>query len=166
MTNEMKIRPCEQSDLEAVSKLLTETWHATYDNIYGPDRVADITSRWHSVAALEANLALPNGTFLVAVRDGRILGTAFARFEADAKLIRCDRIYVHPDAQGSGMGYALLGETILRAGPADRICLEVEPDNHGAIKFYERAGFRTAGRGTNCGGQGDGIEHLIMERTL
>ncbi|MGI9386392.1 MAG: GNAT family N-acetyltransferase, partial [Methyloligellaceae bacterium] len=154
MANGIDIRLCGKDDLEAVSKLLRETWHATYDDIYGPKRVADITSRWHSVEALERNLALPDGVFLVAERDGRIVGTGFARFEAENKLIRCDRIYVHPDAQGTGIGYGLLGEMIARTGPADRICLEVEPGNKRAIAFYERAGFRVIGQGTDCGGKG------------
>jgi len=166
MANGIEIRLCERADLVAVSRLLTETWHATYDEIYGPERVADITDRWHSVAALESNLTHPDGIFLVGERDGRTLGTAFARFEADERLIRCDRIYVHPDAQGSGIGYALLGELITRAGPADRIDLEVDPGNQRAITFYERAGFRTVGNGSDCGGQGEGIPHLIMERKL
>ncbi len=164
--SEIEIRVCAAADLKAVSALLTETWHATYDSIYGIERVTDITSRWHSVAALAANLERDGSVFLVGVRNAQILGTAYARYEPDAALIRCDRIYVHPDVQGTGVGYALLGELIVRSGPADRICLEVEPSNARAIAFYERAGFKIMGQGADCGGQNDGIEHLIMEREL
>ena len=166
MANGLHIRLCEPEDLETVSELLTETWHATYDDIYGRDRVTDITSRWHNVETLKKNLSQPEGIFLIGERNGRILGTAYARYGADERMIRCDRIYVHPEGQGTGIGYALLGETITRSGPADTIRLEVEPDNARAIAFYERAGFRVVDRGTDCGGQGEGIEHLIMEREL
>lgn len=165
--NGIDIRPCEARDLEAVSVLLKDTWHATYDPIYGVERVAEITKRWHNVETLKGNLNNGDGVFLVAERDGLMLGTAFARRDSEQAVIRCDRIYVHPDAQGSGVGYGLLGELIVRAGPAERICLEVDPSNSRAIAFYERAGFKDTGQlGTDCGGTGDNIEHIIMERAL
>lgn len=164
--NGINIRLCEPRDLEAVSLLLKDTWHATYDDIFGVDRVADMTGRWHNTDVLRTNLETEDAVFIVAERDGILLGTAFARTDAATSMIKCDRIYVHPDAQSIGVGYALLGELIVRAGPADRICLEVEPSNKPAIAFYERAGFKVVGKGTDCGGKGDGIEHVIMEREL
>ena len=44
--------------------------------------------------------------------------------------------------------------------------LEVEPGNQGAIAFYEARGFRPAGRAGDCGGSGDGIAALMMERPV
>ena len=164
--NGISIRSCEVGDLEAVSALLGETWHATYDNIYGAERVSALTKSWHSIGTLTENLGQVDATFLVAEREVRILGTAFARLDVETAKLMCDRIYVHPDAQGTGVGYALLGELIVRSGPAERICLEVESMNTRAIAFYERAGFKVTGQGTDCGGMGDNIDHLIMERTL
>lgn len=164
--SQIDVRLCEAADLKAVSRLLGETWHATYDAIYGVDRVSDITRRWHSVEVLTSNLEAANGIFLVAERGDELVGTAFARIAEEVAMLMCDRIYVHPDAQGLGVGYALLGGLIVRAGSAEKVCLEVEPENAQAIAFYERAGFKVVGRGTDCGGQNDNIEHLIMERTL
>ena len=37
--------------------LLVTTWTHTYDDIYGEDRVNDITARWHSVQALANGLS-------------------------------------------------------------------------------------------------------------
>ena len=49
------IRAVTVADLPAVRTALVETWHATYDGIYGPDKVYDITTRWHSLVATSVN---------------------------------------------------------------------------------------------------------------
>ena len=46
------IRDALAADLPAVRSLLVETWHDTYDGIYGWQRVAEITNAWHSLDAL------------------------------------------------------------------------------------------------------------------
>jgi [ribosomal protein S18]-alanine N-acetyltransferase len=56
------------------------------------------------------------------------------------------RIYalaVAPVARGKMIGAQLLGETIqmLREHGAQRIFLEVRPDNHAAVRLYEKVGF-------------------------
>ena len=48
----MFVRTASERDLQAVRDLLVETWHATYDHIYGVERVAAITDDWHSIASL------------------------------------------------------------------------------------------------------------------
>ena len=50
----MFVRTASERDLETIKALLVETWHATYDAIYGVERVNEITTEWHSVAALKA----------------------------------------------------------------------------------------------------------------
>ncbi len=61
------IRPVATVDLAELSALLVETWHATYDALYGAARVTEITGRWHSVEALAAGLQRPKSIDLVAV---------------------------------------------------------------------------------------------------
>ena len=46
------VRTAGRNDLEAISELLGVTWHATYDAIYGVERVREITASWHSVQEL------------------------------------------------------------------------------------------------------------------
>ena len=40
----MFVRTASERDLAAVRALLVETWHATYDAIYGGKRVTEITN--------------------------------------------------------------------------------------------------------------------------
>ncbi len=68
---DLVIRDAEAADLPAVRALLVETWHATYDGIYGWQRVAEITNAWHSLENLGAQLGRENGAFLVALVGAR-----------------------------------------------------------------------------------------------
>ncbi|MEZ5926328.1 MAG: GNAT family N-acetyltransferase [Hyphomicrobiaceae bacterium] len=161
----VEIRIARREDLAAVSALLGQTWHATYDGIYGPDRVAEITRRWHSVESLAKGIDRSGARFLVAVEDGRIVGT-LSLGAGDAGRLKLDRLYVLPDVQRRGIGGRLLDAGLAAVPTAEAIDLEVEPANAQAIRFYERQGFVVTGETSDCSGSGDRIPALIMSRTL
>ena len=159
------IRACIEADLPAVRTLLRATWHATYDAIYGPEKVQEISDRWHGLAALRRGLAIPRSAFLVAEDDRRIVATSLAFTGPDGQCIRLSRLYVHPSSQRRGFGRALLAASIEGFPAARSIELEVEPENLQAITFYRSVGFSVTGEGDDCGGQA-GYPHLIMSKTL
>jgi ribosomal protein S18 acetylase RimI-like enzyme len=162
----MFIRTAGASDLPAIRALLTETWHATYDGIYGADKVTAISDDWHSIASLEARLDKPDAEFVVADDGAEIAGMAFASAVDDGKTVQLSQLYVRPGRQGQGIGGLLLDEIIDSFPDAERVRLEVEPANARAITFYRMQGFVEIGRTNNCGGDLSGIAALIMERAL
>ncbi|RUW65366.1 GNAT family N-acetyltransferase, partial [Mesorhizobium sp. M4B.F.Ca.ET.089.01.1.1] len=83
----MFVRTASERDLVAIRALLVETWHATYDAIYGVERVTAITDDWHSIASLKARLTRPNSEFLVADDGKRLGGMAFAAATTDPKIV-------------------------------------------------------------------------------
>jgi ribosomal protein S18 acetylase RimI-like enzyme len=158
------IRTASVRDLPAVSALLGVTWHATYDRLYGAEKVAAITGEWHSVAALQRRLDLPNSEFLLADDGKSLLGMAFA--SASGRLVTLHQLYVLPARQGRGVGAQLLDEVLECFFDAERITLEVDPGNLGAIDFYKQQGFFETGRTENCGTGQSGIPALIFDRQL
>ncbi|MDF2388917.1 GNAT family N-acetyltransferase, partial [Nostoc ellipsosporum NOK] len=108
----MFVRTAGDRDLAAIRALLVETWHATYDAIYGVERVTAITDEWHSTASLKARLTRPNSEFLVADDGKRIGGVAFAEGIESGRTIALKQLYVLPDLQGRGIGGMLLNEVI------------------------------------------------------
>lgn len=161
---EYTIRDANADDLPTIRDMLITTWHHSYDNIYGEDRVNDIIARWHSVQTLANGLHAADGRFLVAEIEERIIATAYAGKVSDAEVKL--RLYVHPDCQRAGLGRALLTQITAAFPAAGKITLEVEPQNRDAISFYERQGFVVSGNGDDCGDQGDDIPHLIMIKAL
>ena len=158
----LTIRRVTPQDLDAVRRVLVETWHATYDAVLGAERVAEITGSWHSLGNLAAQVDRPGEVFLLAQTDGAVVATASVVPASDG--VRLGRLYVLPTFQGQGIGRALMDEALRLAGDPDPVTLEVEPTNAPAIRFYEAAGFRIVDRSGACGAPGSGVEALVMER--
>ncbi len=161
----MWIRSVADKDLAAIRTLLQLTWHATYDGIYGADKVEAISDSWHSVEALRLHLGKPYSEFVVADDGKRILGVAFASLVKE-DVSQLHQLYVHPDAQGQGTGTALLMEMESAFPSAAKIRLEVERANTRAIDFYSRRGYQKVGHTSNCGAPQSGITALILEKAL
>jgi ribosomal protein S18 acetylase RimI-like enzyme len=162
--NGLIIRDAEAADLLAVRGLLVETWHATYDGIYGWRRVAEITNAWHSLETLAAQLGRENGVFLVALAGEAIIGTSSARLERD-RAAMLTRLYVLPAHQGVGVGRTLLQVTLACFPQAPVARLEVESQNEPAIAFYERMGFCLQ-RQARFDGREDTPNTLLMAKRL
>lgn len=162
----LNIRTATAADLPAVQRVLVETWHATYDSIFGVETVNAITGRWHTPEVLAAQLASEGAAFLVAVQGKAVIGTAYAR-PSGGNVVLLERLYILPTAQGQGVGRALYGAVLAHFPHAGAIRLEVEPRNARAIAFYKSLGFLDTGQGNACGGDSHAaIAHLAMERAL
>ncbi|MER8381841.1 GNAT family N-acetyltransferase [Mesorhizobium sp. M1399] len=161
----MFVRTAGERDLAAVRALLIETWHATYDAIYGAARVTEITDEWHSIAALKARLTRPNSEFLVADDGKSIGGMAFAAATTDARIVMLNQLYVHPAWQRQGIGQALLDEIEASFPEARTLRVEVEEANAPAIAFYRSRGFLPASDTADCGGA-TGLPALVLEKAI
>lgn len=159
----MFVRTAGERDLEAIKALLAETWHVTYDAIYGPQRVNEITAEWHSMAALRARLTRPNSEFLVADDGESIAGVAFAAAVDDGKLVWLRQLYVRPEKQRNGIGTMLLEEVEQCFPEAGAIRLEVEKENVAAVGFYRARGFAPIDTPQPVQ---DGVSILVMEKPL
>lgn len=159
----MFIRTASERDLAPIRDLLVETWHATYDGLYGAERVTEITDRWHSIAALKARLVKPRSEFLVADDGKEIGGMAFATADADGRTVELRSLYVLPRHQGRGVGGLLLEEMIDSFPEASLIRAEVEPENGRAVAFYKACGFVEKGMAPGSDGS-DAV--MVMERPI
>ena len=86
--------------------------------------------------------------FLVAERDGRLVGFHWTKVHPEG----FGEVYVigvHPTAQGSGIGRALLAEGLRHLSGTPEVVLYVEAANTGAVRLYESYGFTHAARDTD-----------------
>jgi ribosomal protein S18 acetylase RimI-like enzyme len=162
----MFVRTAGERDLKAVRDLLVETWHATYDDIYGVEKVTQITDDWHSLAALSARLEKPRSEFVLADDGKAIAGMAFATVGDDGKTVMLHQLYVRPAMQGRGVGGLLLDEIENAFPEGETVRLEVEEKNARAVAFYIGQGFSQVGRTENCGKDQSGIPALVFERPI
>lgn len=89
--------------------------------------------------------------WLVAERDGRVLGYAYANYFRPRMAYRfCleDSIYLAPEAQGQGLGSLLLAELIARCealGARQMVAVIGDSANAASIGVHQRAGFEPMG---------------------
>ena len=128
------IRPIVAGDYAAVRQL----WDA-----------AGLSARPHGRDAqpefLRQLAAFPT-SYLLAECDGHVVGVICGTH--DLRRGWLNRIAVHPDSQGQGIGTRLLAEAtryFQRAG-ARRITLNTQEENESAKRLYRRFGFHSLGR--------------------
>lgn len=161
------VRTASERDLEKVRALLVETWHATYDTFYGVDKVNELTGRWHSLPALKARLERKDAEFLVA-DDGRNIGGMGYAAMSDKlkKTVLLHQLYVLPKLQRQGIGRDIFAELETCFPDAERMRVEVEPQNLHALAFYHAHGFSEVDRTSDCGDDQSGLPALILEKPL
>lgn len=162
------VRSASDRDLEAIASLLAEVWRATYTPIHGEDKTEELIAEWHSPEAIRANMARPDGEYLVADDGEHLGGMAFATpsGRGDIKSVKLHQLYVLPSCQRQGVGRDLFAEIETCFPDAKRLILQVDEKNAQAITFYEGVGMTEAGRTANCGRDGSGIPAIIMEKPL
>lgn len=156
------IRPAAAGDLEAVV--------AAY-NAGISERIATLETRLRTPADVTGWLT-DGRPFLVAERDGRVLGWARAGFYSD----RCvyegvgeHAVYVHPDGRGQGLGRRLLTALCEEAERRGfyKLTSRIFTDNGPSRAAHLAAGFREVGVQQRHG-RLDGVwkDCVLVERLL
>lgn len=139
----MTIRPVRLDDATAIAAIYAPYVHDTVITfeLDAPDE-AEMRARIERVTATHP--------WLVAERDGRVLGYAYGspyRARAAYRWVAEVGIYMAMDARGQGLGgrlYTTLLEMLEAAGYVAAIGVMTEP-NVGSTVLHERLGFRNAG---------------------
>ena len=105
----------------------------------------------------------------VAVADGEIIGwcDVFPHWAYALKHVGTLGMGVRADHRGQGLGRALLVKTLAHAlkNGIYRVTLEAREDNLGAIRLYERLGFKHEAR-TLCALRFDGVFYAGVQMAL
>ena len=125
----MIVRAATEGDIAAAAAVAAASYAAAFEEILGPGILAGYDQGFFA-ARFAASLA----QLLVAELDGVVVGFSLV---TDAHL---DMLFIAPDAQGRGVGQALLAEAEARGA----VSLETFRDNHRARRFYEHFGWRLA----------------------
>ncbi|MFN5047158.1 N-acetyltransferase family protein [Roseateles sp.] len=111
--------------------------------------------------------------WLVAVRGEQVLGYAYANYFRPRLAYRfCveDSIYLHPEAQGQGVGRLLLAELISRceaAGARQMLAVIGDAENKGSIGVHTALGFEHTGVLKSAGWKFDRwLDVVLMQRQL
>jgi ribosomal protein S18 acetylase RimI-like enzyme len=146
----MEIRPATPDDAAAIAAVGRETWHDTYDGIMGREAVEERVAEWYDPGTVRGYFADEAFRAYVAETADGVVGYAYSRRGQDVNaddpgtgVWHLPAVYVHPDAQGDGIGAALVGRVEADARDADAgvVRLVVLAANEAARGFYEARGY-------------------------
>lgn len=132
------IRPATPADLDPIVRVFRACWTRSYAAFAAPEDLARLDEA-ASVELWRGALGRP-GTTLVALQDGEVAG--LTRFDQRDDVVQVHSLYVHPDAQGGGLGGRLLDAAL---GDAPRGQLWVFSANRQGRGFYAKHGWRPDG---------------------
>jgi phosphinothricin acetyltransferase len=161
------IRPSTADDLPVITAIYSHNvLHGTGTFELDPPDLAEMSRRRDDVLSK----GLP---WLVAQRGGQVLGYAYANHFRPRLAYRfCleDSIYLHPDAQGQGVGRLLLTELVTRceaAGARQMLAVIGDSANAGSIGVHKSLGFEHTGVLKASGWKFDRwLDVVLMQRAL
>jgi phosphinothricin acetyltransferase len=161
------IRPSRNADVEAIAAIYSHhVLHGTGTFETEPPTVADMAARRTDVLSKD----LP---YLVAERDGEILGFAYCNWFKPRPAYRYsaeDSIYLADSARGQGIGaklLAALSEAAEATGVRKLIAVIGDSGNAGSIGVHRAQGFTHVGVLKDCGWKfGKWLDVVLMEKAL
>lgn len=161
------IRASRADDLPAIAAIYAHAvLHGTGTFELEPPDEAEMGRRRDAVRA--------NGLpWLVAERDGQVLGYAYANHFRPRRAYRfCleDSIYLHPEARGQGVGRLLLAELIAQCearGARQMLAVIGDAENTGSVGVHRACGFEHTGVLKASGWKfGRWLDVVLMQRRL
>jgi len=166
-TSPFTIEAAGADDIGVIQALADAIWRRHYPGIISNAQIDYMLARGYSREALSHFLSEADAGLALAKRDGVAAGFV-AWHPKDRATMKLEKLYVMPESHGRGIGRALIEHVIAcaRAGRFARVALNVNRENAGAIRAYERCGFAIRERGDFPIGNGFVMEDFIMVREI
>jgi L-amino acid N-acyltransferase YncA len=161
------IRPATSADSEALAAIYG------HHVLHGFGTFEEVPPSPTEMDERRRNVVVHGLPYLVAEDAGRVLGYAYAapfRARAAYRYTVEDSIYIAPDAQGQGIGRALLSavlEHCERLGLRQVLAVIGDSENAGSVGLHRALGFEPAGVGKSVGfKQGRWVDIVWMQKLL
>ena len=139
----VEIAPLADHDVDALCELASIIWRQHYPPIIGAAQTEYMLAQRYAPSMIRAELAAGNAWWDVLCIEQEMVAFACS-FPADAKHeMKLDKLYVHQDFHGRGVGSRLIAtaEGAARGQGCSALVLNVNKHNGQAIRAYERNGF-------------------------
>jgi ribosomal protein S18 acetylase RimI-like enzyme len=142
-------------DAAALAEFMSRNFLATYGHCSTPENIAATIAKHYGVEAQRRQLADRARLNLVMERDGLLAGHAQLHFGHDTPApvrplpsTEIARFYIDTAFHGRGLAQEMMAEVrrLASARGARSLWLSVWQEQPQAIRFYEKEGFRIAGR--------------------
>lgn len=149
----ISFKKCNTDDLELLTALSKSTFIAAFEAVNNPDDFqAYVASAFH-VDTIADELSNQHSSFYFIFKDNTLTGylklneKGAQNEQFDSPSVELERFYISSQFQGEKIGQKALSR-ILEMTKVEQVAflwLGVWEENHGAIRFYERLGFKKFG---------------------
>lgn len=164
----LNIVEATEAHFSVISGIAHRTWPHTFGAILPPAQIAYMLEWMYSHESLREQVEAKGHRFVLAAQDGTFWGYAsYEHGHGGQPKTKLHKIYVLPDAQGRGVGQALMQYVMQRARTAGdtSLLLNVNRENK-AVQFYERVGFVVVSTEDIDIGGGYWMNDFVMEKQL
>jgi len=162
-----QIRTATVEDIPVLQQLRDEIWRPTYKDLMSPEQMEYMLEMMYSATALSSQMTEKQHEFLLLYDDQRPIGFASYSTTEEAGVYKLQKIYLHGDYQGKGIGRLLLDDVIAKVKAANATILEldVKRDNKARF-FYEKQGFSIVKEKDTNIGNGYWMRDYVMRKPL
>jgi len=150
------------SEIVQIVDLAREIWIPSFKSYFTEDQLWALFNGMYNTDLLHNTLSNPNYHYYF-IYNSKDQITGYVALDFSDKSLKIDKIYVHPKLQGTGIGSRILSY-LLEEYRDKRIWLRVNRGNSGAVKLYEKQGFRVIERKDFHGPGKYKYEDYIMEK--
>jgi GNAT superfamily N-acetyltransferase len=164
----IRIVAAVEADLSLVGELAGVIWREHYPGIIAPEQIEYMLALGYSREALRRFIAEEGAGLDLAYVANRLAGFA-AYYRTDHRdELKLDKLYVHQDYHGRGVGSRLIARVEAAATTQGRptLILNVNKHNLQAIQVYERNGFAIRESVVVDIGRGFVMDDYIMAKSL
>jgi ribosomal protein S18 acetylase RimI-like enzyme len=157
-----------EADLPRIAELAGIIWRTHYPGIITPEQIEYMLAFGYSREALRRFIAEEGAGLDLAYVGDRFAGfAAYYRVEHQREL-KLDKLYVHQDYHGRGVGSRLIArvEAAATAQMRPTLILNVNKHNAQAIRAYERNGFTVRESVVVDIGGGFVMDDYVMAKSL
>ncbi|PSL30029.1 GNAT family N-acetyltransferase [Chitinophaga ginsengisoli] len=162
-----QIRTATIDDIPLIQQLTDEIWRPTYKDLMTPEQLEYMIALIYSTASLNSQMTKKQHAFLLLYDEHRPIGFASYSTTDEPGIYKLQKIYVHGDYQGKGVGRFLLEGVIerVKAANATTLELDVKRDNKARF-FYEKQGFTILKEKDTDIGNGYWMRDYVMRKPL
>ena len=163
----MEIVKASIKDYDLIYSIAVPAWENTYKNILSAEQSAYMLDMMYSNASITEQILIKGHHFLLAIDGGEYSGFASYELNNAYETTKLHKIYILPQAQGKGVGKALVKavENSAKANGNNKLALNVNRYNE-AVNFYLKLGFEKTGEEDINIGNGYLMEDFIMVKQL
>ena len=166
--SEAQIKPATVEHLPAIRDLAVVIWHAHYPGIISREQIDYMLGRMYAIETLRDELANHSMRFERMLLGDALIGFAGYGPTEDKKAWKLHKLYLLPQQHGRGLGSQLLRhcETQAQSLGAQRMLLNVNKRNTGAVAAYQRNGYAVSDSVCVNIGNGFVMDDFVLVKNL